>query len=331
MFLFKKKDKETELEKSNNKCWRGDDGTIRCLGDECKTECSDKCPIWLNTKGLEYLMFNKPVVALPLFEKAVEMEPEFEGVYNNLAAAYGMNGNYNEAINAYKKKLEFDPLDDDAIYGIAVSYKNLNEYQKALEYCEKYEDTFGSEDRIEKIKAVCLNTDDEESLNPISICMFMLEEDRKEGLIDYHGGFPNIPELIIQKDLVCDEILEQLREYAMEHNNLFPLCGAWCAYAGIGAVYLWNEDWNKLREKGIVSSLASPKGFEELDEYVTMLMGLDFDSEESRTLRGSLAGWGDSLEEELCEEGFDEETFKVFLHAMYMYGLVYGMARLGMH
>lgn len=326
--------------KSTKTCWKDESGNIRCLGDDCKTTCDNTCPIWLNTQGVNCLVGNNPHQAVLFLEKVIEIEPNFVGAYNNLAAAYGMTGQHKKAYAMYGKKLDAVKYDPDALYGIALASKKLGRVEEALAYCEGYEKHHGLDERIKAIMIDCGKVFDEslpeedllEELSPLDYCTYMLEVDKEEGFIDYKGGFPHIPELLEYTSDICTSIVRGIGDYAYENNKLFGLCGSWCAYAGIGAVLLWNKDWPSLKEQGLFHSLTNPRGIDEMDEYVCSLMNMDFESDESKKLRNNLYSWGVHFEEDAFNNGvLDKELFSNFIQAMYMYGVVYGMSLLGMY
>ena len=55
--------------------------------------------------------------------------------------------------------------------------------------------------------------------------------------------------------------------------NPMASCG-FCAYAGIGATYLWDADFAAFWKGSIVDQLAKPRGFECMDEYIASVPDL---------------------------------------------------------
>lgn len=66
-------------------------------------------------------------------------------IHQNLARVLMLKGDFQEAINAWKKIVDIDNKDIQALHEIAMLYLYLNEMEKALEYCQKELDT-GSKD-----------------------------------------------------------------------------------------------------------------------------------------------------------------------------------------
>ncbi len=79
--------------RKNQPVWRDRNGKLFCPGNHCKQECDDRCPIFLNTRGLQFLTMGRPWPAIANFKQAIELAPDFADAYNNLGAA---NGNVNQ-------------------------------------------------------------------------------------------------------------------------------------------------------------------------------------------------------------------------------------------
>jgi tetratricopeptide (TPR) repeat protein len=71
------------------------------------------------------------------FEIAKRLSPDYPLPYHNLAMAYYMEGNYQKAITLDLKALEKKPDYQEAIYQIAKSYGELNQWENARIYLEK--------------------------------------------------------------------------------------------------------------------------------------------------------------------------------------------------
>ena len=59
-----------------------------------------------------------------------------------------------------------------------------------------------------------------------------------------------IPELLAQSDQTCARINQDIARFCMDNPgyNYAELTLVWAAFAGIGAVYHWNKDWNTLSQ-----------------------------------------------------------------------------------
>ena len=130
-----------------NKYWLAENGTVRCLDQQCPTSCSMSCPIYVQTIALEKLMMNRFSEAADLLKKAVAIEPTFADAWNNLAASYGQMGDHKNAFEAYRHS--YDLLKKpNPLYGMAVATKNMKDYDKARQYTQMYVNTFGADGRI---------------------------------------------------------------------------------------------------------------------------------------------------------------------------------------
>ena len=167
----------------------------------------------------------------------------------------------------------------------------------------------------------------------ISITMILLEDESSRIIMDYRGGFPNIPEIMVQAPQVCGEIFDNLKEETDSIDQFAFLTPLWCAYAGMGAVAMWNDDWPKLRDKGIVESLIEERGYFAMDEFVTDYIGVGWDTDESKSIRSVLNSFSHYILDQalIDDETVDMPYYFEALKAMYMYGMIYEMSRLGMH
>lgn len=78
-----------------------------------------------------------------------------------------------------------------------------------------------------------------------------------------------------------------MRELAEENasgQNILVTAFRFSACAGMGAVYLWHTNWTLLQRKGIVEALESPRGLENMDEYVTDIIGIGWGTKKSDDL-----------------------------------------------
>lgn len=137
-------EEKSYMEKKNNDVyWRNAySGKISCPGDDCLKECTEDCPIWCNTLAAQYFGRNDYKMAQQMLQNAVSKAPDFKDAWNNLGAVYGLQNMHDEAYNAYKNAYDSDNNYPNAIYGIAVSLKNLGKYQECLEWCDLFKQRF---------------------------------------------------------------------------------------------------------------------------------------------------------------------------------------------
>lgn len=161
----------------------------------------------------------------------------------------------------------------------------------------------------------------------------LLEKGRSAGYIK-SMGFSNIPEIFICAESVCKNILIGITKHQKEHpddvNNPLALTYMWSALAGMGAVYLWNDNWEYLSKTGIYEALTAEYGIFAMDEYVFETIGISENSMEFRNLTRFLWSLVDDCIDDI-EDSNDLKT-KLLVHAkaMYCWGMVFAMNRLGM-
>lgn len=76
--------------------------------------------------------------SIAFFEKAIAADPTLASVYNGLAGALRILDRKDDAIVNWEKAVELDPNFDMPIFNLAVAYLEKGNKTKALEYCEKY-------------------------------------------------------------------------------------------------------------------------------------------------------------------------------------------------
>ncbi len=74
---------------------------------------------------------------------------------------------------------------------------------------------------------------------------------------------------------------------AVPQINDYPAAAvAWAAYLGVGMAVLWDTEWDKYAPmEDLYTPLASPRGFDEMDEYIMeVLLGYTPESQEATRL-----------------------------------------------
>jgi len=87
--------------------------------------------------GLYCAYLDRCQEALPYLEKAIEIEPNKPGPYNDLAVVYSKAGKHEEAIKYYEKALQINPNDSMYNSNIGQAYNILGKYQEALPYLQR--------------------------------------------------------------------------------------------------------------------------------------------------------------------------------------------------
>jgi len=84
-----------------------------------------------------YLHYGKDGIAIVLFERAAQLEPNCPETWNNLGTAYRKENHNTDAERCLKKALEIKPDDPDVYNNLATLHINEGSPDKALEYLNK--------------------------------------------------------------------------------------------------------------------------------------------------------------------------------------------------
>jgi Tfp pilus assembly protein PilF len=93
-------------------------------------------PITQYDIGLVYLYRERFDQAIPHFEKAIQLKPDFAPAINSLGNAYSAKGDWDRAIEAYQKIIEdvFYGTPHFALSNMALAYYQKNDYVRAEKY-----------------------------------------------------------------------------------------------------------------------------------------------------------------------------------------------------
>lgn len=344
--LFKK-------EKPKRIAWRNAEGEIECNGESCTDGCDWTCPIWVHSEGISHCKGGRMEDALECFKQAVTIAPDFKDSWVNMGAIYGGRSEYAEAYKCYKKAYEIDHDYKNAIFGLIMSSRDMGNYDEAFAYCDEYAEKIDAseakhlrgqvqerkeEDEVKAHKAseAEVSPSMSEPVKDTDIVMEFIKISRFMGLLEElpEDHFPNIPELIVQKERVCNDILKDMFSQKDDPSCINPITWInWAIYAGIGAVWHWNKDWDSLKEKGIFQTLSEPRGSFYMDEYVMDSIGKKFDGEEEQELRKvifSISRLGFAKYMSKAEKSNMIATALETMKAGYMWGMIYQMNELGM-
>jgi arylsulfatase A-like enzyme/Flp pilus assembly protein TadD len=99
-------------------------------------------------------------LAMENFNRALEIDPRLFAAYNGRGAAYKFNGQVENAISDWKKTIEINPDYIDAYFNLGISYIELGEKAKALEYlllCKKKFESKLPQGERERLARLILN------------------------------------------------------------------------------------------------------------------------------------------------------------------------------
>lgn len=125
--------------KADKVFWRDHKNNIVCPKEDKCVKCDESCPIHLNTIGIELLQQDRFIEAIESFRAALLLAPDFVDAQNNLGAAYGANGQHEEAYIAYKKSTKMNPRYPNSWRGLAISSRKLGRLDEAIECCRQLE------------------------------------------------------------------------------------------------------------------------------------------------------------------------------------------------
>lgn len=177
---------------------------------------------------------------------------------------------------------------------------------------------------------------EERVIPSVDILYDMIQAGIRHGYIRYKiKETPDIPDLSMLSEDVCEELFRRTAEYSKDHPQVSPANTApsLCFYAGMGAVKLWTLDSARLLGRGIVNMLTGERGFERMDEYVLDLTGFSYGSSASENLMRQISEIETVGLESMPKQQSDEVFYRQFLEfmkAMYLYGMVLEMDRLGL-
>jgi tetratricopeptide (TPR) repeat protein len=87
----------------------------------------------LNNSGIALTEANRPFEAIPLFQKAIIMEPENPMLWLNLGIAQQKTGDYDEAIESFQHSLIIDDDIAESWHSMGLIYYEIKEFRLAEE------------------------------------------------------------------------------------------------------------------------------------------------------------------------------------------------------
>jgi len=91
---------------------------------------------WLN-QGIALGSLGKYDEAIQAFDKAIEINPQYEAAWYLKGAALNRWGMYSDAVQAYDKVIEINPRNESAWHGKGITLGNLGKYDEAVQAFDK--------------------------------------------------------------------------------------------------------------------------------------------------------------------------------------------------
>jgi tetratricopeptide (TPR) repeat protein len=82
--------------------------------------------------GEAWLNGGKAQSAIPLFQRALQIDPTQKDAWNDLGLAYLRLNNYSEAVSAFRKQLEVNPADEHAGNYLGAAFEGQRDYDSAI-------------------------------------------------------------------------------------------------------------------------------------------------------------------------------------------------------
>ncbi len=149
----------------------------------------------------------------------------------------------------------------------------------------------------------------------------------------YEKDIQSLPELEEQMEDVVKRMLPDLIAFYQSNGLGIGLLsmsyGTWCAYAGIGAAYLWREAPEEIREINIYDAITQPAGIDAVDEYVLDMMGIQLQSDEMQELNDHLMNGYSAVSTIVVENSSGDRNLDMYTAGavMYRYGIEIGLTR----
>lgn len=91
-------------------------------------------------EGLMYARYkNDFETAIPLYEKALEINPKDADAWKDLGVIYGQSNQFELALQAFQKVVKINPNDVQAMFNIAVTYQNLGDVDAANQWFARHQ------------------------------------------------------------------------------------------------------------------------------------------------------------------------------------------------
>ena len=128
---------------------RNEDLALTCEYDGCEDDCPKECStcaIAIKTDGDAALIQNKLPSAIRFYKRALFLEPRFAEAWNNLANAYNMINEPNNALEAFEKAIAVDEEYGKALFGKAMTLRKLGRLDEAMQLANDILDLYSADE-----------------------------------------------------------------------------------------------------------------------------------------------------------------------------------------
>lgn len=296
--------------------------------DDCPDDCS-KCAISIKTDGDLALASNRLDDAIKFYKKAVFVEPKFAEAWNNMGNAYGMKSEYNNALNAFNKAIEIDPVYEKALYGKAITLRNLGKLDEAMtlanEILEMYEDPNVTKFKADLVSAGVQDKgrviDAEKAKNGFVNCISDIFE--KNDLLQPDGSVPIIRDIYQPEDFLPRVLDYCKRKYAsLGEKKVHGEIIITSFYGSMCATIFYNRDKQGIMSTSVFDYLNDHIDIEFTDVNAEKMLGIKEDQAKADAVWEIVSPYVG-----FCQMVFnmvDELTDEIMIEAM-MHAYVLGM------
>lgn len=128
---------------------RNEDLALKCEYDGCENDCPRECSacaIAIKTDGDAALIENNLSSAIRFYKRALFLEPRFAEAWNNLANAYNMINEPNNALDAFEKAIAIDEEYGKALFGKAMTLRKLGRLDDAMQMANDILDLYSADE-----------------------------------------------------------------------------------------------------------------------------------------------------------------------------------------
>lgn len=258
--------------------------------DDCPDDCA-KCAISIKTDGDIALATNKLDDAIRQYKKAIFLSPKFAEAWFNLGNAYVMKFEYNNALSAFNKAITIDPKYGKALYGKAVTLRNLGMLDEAMKVANTILDLYDNAN-VKKFKQdlISAGIKDKSSIVDFKKAKAALADKagevvRNNDLLGDDGSAEIIPEIYQPEEFTRAVLSYCKRKYAsLGEQKVRGECIITSFYGSICAVVLNQRDPSGMRNCNVFSYLSDHLDVEFTDVNAERLLGTKAGEEKAEAI-----------------------------------------------